>query len=135
MVLGTILNILHVQIAVLSLYILLVEPEKYRSTIKYIILLLLSIPLHWKFFDNRCIITILTEKCGSLNDSETEKCAFSEKYLRWLYKPIINSIDGIEWNDDGIDKMNYGTWIIVFIAIWYYIFFIYCKKTVKKIEL
>ena len=80
------------------------------------------IPLHWVFLDNRCIFTVVSQKAGDMKNPETTS-PFSEKYLKWLYKPIMNII-GWEWNNEGLDKMITLNWIINIILCWYYCFYI-----------
>ena len=58
---------------------------------------------------------------GALQNTQTDS-GFSETYLKWLYKPIINLI-GWKWNDDGLDKVINLHWIINIIIIWYFIFY------------
>ena len=88
---------------------------------KYIILLLILTPLHWKLLDDKCILSIATNKMGNnLDDSKNHP--FTEKYLRWLYEPIMKLLDW-PWDEKHITKMVYLNWILIFLVIWHYIFF------------
>lgn len=87
---------------------------------------MLLVPIHWIFFDNRCIFTIITMKAGALNNTETDS-GFSEVYLRWLYKPIMNII-GWKWNNKGVAKMVNLHWVLNFILLWYFAFFYASKQ-------
>tara|TARA_B100000902_G_C26972015_1_gene745886 strand:- start:100 stop:291 length:192 start_codon:yes stop_codon:yes gene_type:complete len=54
---------------------------------------------------------------------------FSETYLKWLYKPIMNLFKW-EWNTKGLDKMINTHWIVNYILVWYYLFFVGGKKLI-----
>ena len=89
---------------------------------KYGFLLLLLIPIHWMLLDNKCVFTLVTKYFGDMDDVETES-GFSEKYLKWLYQPIMNII-GLEWNSNGLFKMVNLHWGINFFLLWYFLFFV-----------
>ena len=61
-----------------------------------------SVPIHWEFLDGRCIFTLFTQSQGGLVEAETNS-GFSEEYLEWLYRPIMNII-GWSWNSKGLTK-------------------------------
>ena len=63
-------------------------------------------------------------KFGGLRSETTSP--FSEKYLMWLYKPMMNLFN-IKNNSEGLSKIINIHWFINLIIIWYYIFFVYCK--------
>ena len=84
--------------------------------------MLILIPIHWIFLDGQCVFTIITKYFGDMQNTETDS-GFSEKYLKWLYEPIMNLI-GWEWNDLGINKMVHLHWIVNFFLLWYYLFFV-----------
>ena len=99
--------------------------KKYKNIFLIYFLIMLLVPIHWVFFDNRCIFTIITMKAGALNNTKTDS-GFSEVYLRWLYKPIMNII-GWKWNNKGVAKMVNLHWVLNFILLWYFVFF-YARK-------
>lgn len=115
-----ILNIIHLLIVLFPIIIYFI-PNKCYPYFKYIFLVLLLIPLHWVFFDNQCVFSIITQKAGDFEDVKT-KNPFTEKYLKWLYEPIMSLLN-LKWNNKNIEKMVYIHWIILFILIWYYIYF------------
>lgn len=120
--LGLILNSIHIFFVFFPFLIFFIPKLWLYKSFKYIMLSYLLTPLHWIYFDNRCVFTIITkEHDNDLHNTETES-NFSEKYLKWLYKPIMEFI-GWKWKDD-IDKMVYLHWIVIFICLWYYTFFI-----------
>lgn len=120
--LGLILNSIHIFFVFFPFLIFAIPKLLLHKSFKYIMLAYLLTPLHWIFFDNSCIFTLITKEHGNnLQNTETES-NFSEKYLKWLYKPIMELI-GWKWKDD-IDKMVYLHWIVIFICLWYYAFFI-----------
>lgn len=101
------------------------KQEFIRPVVKYMMLPLMLTPLHWEFFSNKCISTIVTDKVsGDFYDSKTTS-GFSEKYMGWLYKPLMDHVFKLEWNEFGINRMVYIHWIFNFMLMWYYTFFIY----------
>jgi len=80
------------------------------------------IPLHWIFLDNKCILTSLNKKLGDYKDIDVKESAFTERYFRWLYEPIMNKI-GYKWIEKDVDKMVHLHWIINIVTIWSYYFF------------
>ena len=119
--LATILNSLHFFVLFIPFLIYFVPKKYVGGYYKYIFLLLILTPLHWKLFDNSCILSLFTKNAGDLNNLKTDS-PFSEKYLRWLYEPIMKLI-GWKWNNDNLEKMINLNWIVIFIFLWYYIFF------------
>ena len=118
---GKLIDIIHLSF-VFSPLLLFILPSKYlKPYMKWILLVAILTPLHWKFFDNRCFLTVLSKKLGFYEDSETDS-EFSENNLKWLYEPIMKLI-GWEWNDKGLDKMVNLHWIINILLIWGYTFF------------
>ena len=76
------------------------------------------------FFDNKCILTSVNKKLGAFDKSNIEvyESAFTEKYFKWLYEPIMKKI-GYNWNKKDVDKMVHLHWILNIIIIWGYYFF------------
>ena len=58
----------------------------------------IAVPVHWPFFGNKCVFTLLTIDSNTV-ESES---VFSEIYMKWLYKPLLN-VFGYEWKPDTID--------------------------------
>lgn len=120
--LGLILNSIHIFFVFIPFLIFVIPKLWLQKSFKYIMLAYLITPLHWIYFDDSCIFTLFTKKYGNdFQHTETES-TFSEKYLKWLYKPIMELI-GWKWKDE-IDKMVYLHWIVIFTCLWYYAFFI-----------
>ena len=105
------------------IFIFFMNKKYFLGLFKYFVLIIILTPMHWPFFDNQCISTIITQKLGDFKETDTTS-SFSEKYLKWLYKPITEFF-GWGWNEEGLNKAVYLHWIINFILVWYYIFFIY----------
>mgnify|MGYP001439927855 CR=1 FL=1 len=116
------LNLLHfiLVFAAVLIYFIPIKYNKYYFKFGFILMMLT--PIHWIFFQNQCLFTMFTKKMGDMEDAQTNS-GFSEKYLAWLYKPIMRLI-GWEWNSKGIDKMVNLHWGINFILIWYYLFYV-----------
>ena len=118
---GDLLNYLHLFFVFSPILLYLLPCNIIKPYLKWYFLIVILTPLHWKFFNNECFLTILTKKMGALQNTQTDS-GFSETYLKWLYQPIINII-GWKWNDEGLDKVINLHWIINIILIWYFIFY------------
>ena len=125
MFIGNVFNILHMLLIFFPILIYFVNKKLLKGWLRYAILIALLTPLHWEFFNDECVWTIITRKLGGLEESESTS-SFSEQYLKWLYKPLMTHIFKLKWDNDGINKMVYIHWIFNFILIWYYIFYRYC---------
>ena len=117
-IVSLILNIIHFILVFIPIIIFFVPKKVLHPLFPYIFLIIILIPLHWPLNDNECVFTTATKKSGNLQNSETTS-QFSEKYLRWLYEPIMNLL-GLKWNSDNLEKMVYYHWILNFILVWYY---------------
>lgn len=116
------LNLIHLFSLFIPVYIYFVPINYIKHIFKYIFIIILLIPIHWVFFDDRCVLTLFTQEQGGLKNVETES-PFSEVYLKWLYKPIMDII-GWKWDSVGIDKMsNLHIGINIFL-LWYFLFFV-----------
>ena len=125
MFIANVLNSLHMLLVFFPILMYFVNKKLLKGWFPYAILVALLTPLHWEFFNDECISTIVTRKLGGLEESGTTS-SFSEQYLKWLYKPLMTHIFKLKWDNDGINKMVYIHWILNFILIWYYIFYVYC---------
>lgn len=114
------LNVLHM-VLILTPYIIFVfDRNTIEPYLKWLLLITIMVPLHWIFFDNQCILTILSKKAGDYTDTQTES-SFSEVHMRWFYEPIMKHLCW-EWNNDNLNKMVTLHWIINIVILWYYIF-------------
>ena len=105
-------------------------PYKYYAPIfKWLIILYLLIPLHWRFFNGKCCLSEYTKRNGGLQNTKTSH-TFTEVFMKWLYKPIMDII-GWEWNDAGITNMIYVHWIIIYLCLWFFIFFYAPKRNIN----
>ena len=120
-------NVLHMIFLFSPIIIFFIDKKWIKGWFKCLVLIMILTPLHWRFFDGECISTVITKKIGDFRETETTS-SFSEKYLKWLYKPLMTHVFNLEWNNDGIGKMVHVHWILNFILIWYFIFFRYCQK-------
>ena len=117
------LDLVHILILFIPIAIFLVNQKKLSIFKKYILLIIVLIPLHWVFLDNHCAITLLSKKMGNYKNSETTS-QFSERYLKWIYLPIMKSL-GWTWNSDDLEKMVSLHWIFNIILVWYNTFFFF----------
>ena len=125
MLISNILNALHLLLVFSPIMIYFVSKNRIRLWFKYFVLIMILTPLHWKFLDGECILTVIAKKLGHFKETSTTS-AFTETYLKWFYEPLMKNVFKLEWNNDGIDKMVHIHWSLNFILIWYYTFFIYC---------
>ena len=125
----TIFNILHFIFLFIPVLIYFIKIGIVERYMKWIFLLIALTPLHWVFFEDQCISTILSKKLGDYQDSETTS-QFSENYMGWLYKPIM-SIFKWEWNSEGLAKMISLHWIFNILLIWNYCFYIQNPYQIK----
>ena len=128
-VVSELFNVVHL-LAIFVPFLLVLIPSRLflniELTMKIIALFYFLIPLHWVFFDDRCVFTILSLKIGDYQDTQDAEIAFTESNLRPLYEPIMKMI-GLKWeNRKDIDKMINIHWIIIFIIMWYIIAFKLC---------
>jgi len=126
MILTFIFNILHMILLFIPIAIYFIHEKYVNSWFKYYVLIALLTPLHWEFLNDECIFTVITKQIGDFKNTQTTS-SFSEKYLKWLYKPLMDHIFNLKWNNEGLSKMIYIHWIVNFILLWYYIFFIMKK--------
>lgn len=120
-IIGEITNSFHIVLVIIPILIFFVPLQYSRHYFKWILLYSILTPLHWKFFDNQCFLTILAKKFGAYDNSNSDS-AFSERNCKWIYKPIMNLL-GWEWNEENLDKIVNLHWIIYIIILWIYIFF------------
>lgn len=129
MFLGTVLNFIHL-ILLFSPVMLFFIPRffirEYGFLFKFYFLVMILIPIHWVFLDDQCLFTLLTIDSGSLRNAETTS-QFSEVYLKWLYKPIMESI-GWKWDSKGLSKMVNLHWAFNFLLLWYFNFYFAPKE-------
>lgn len=121
-----ILNWIHLIIVIFPFFIFIIPPKFMKRIVEWILLFYILTPVHWIFFDNKCVLTMLTQILGSLEETE-EGAEFSNIYLRWLYEPILN-IFGLEWNIHNIGIAAVSHAFINILLIWIYCFFyVYTK--------
>jgi hypothetical protein len=121
-------NIVHL-IGLFLPFLLVLIPTRFflniELTMKCLALFYLLIPLHWVFFDDKCVFTMLSVKLGDYKGTN-DSIAFTEANLRPLYEPIMKKIK-LNWeNRKDIDKMINIHWIMIFIIMWYILAFKLC---------
>ncbi len=92
-----------------------------NRNIKWILLFYICIPIHWIFLNNGCISTEINVLLGDFKDTNTE-ARFSEKYLKWFYQPLLNSVN-LSWNNENLNNIVTLHTYINIILIWIYCFF------------
>ena len=128
MIILKILNLFHLLILFLPFLLVIIPAKNFKNVtniMKVIALIYFLIPLHWLFFDNRCIFTIFSIKMGDYQGTN-QTIAFTQSNLRPIYEPIMNLI-GLKWNKKkDINIMINIHWIIIFIIMWYIIAYKIC---------
>ena len=122
-------NVAHVVFVFLPFILLFSQPLP-RQLFAVIMLLYMLAPLHWAFFDDECVSTMLTrDTFGGLSGAVTNS-AFSETYLGWLYRPIAAAF-GWKWDAEGISKVVHVHWTAIFVSLWFITFYRYkwCDTT------
>ena len=92
-------------------------------TVKIMFLISALISLSWIFFNNKCIITIVSQ---TLRHGKTLKKGFSETYLSFFYHTIMK-IFHLPNNKKGFNQAINIHWIFNLIIMWYYLFFYKCN--------
>jgi len=117
-----ILNAIHVSFLSIPFVIFFLDKERFHPYVKWLFLIIVLTPLHWVFFKNRCVFTIMSKQFGDYEQGETTS-EFSEYNMKWIYLPIMKAI-GWKWNSEDLDKMVTLHWIMNIIIVWYYVFFV-----------
>ena len=124
-----IMNGIHILILLVPFLPYLQVPKRGTKLYNFyiwLILFMFLLPLHWVFFDDHCVFTLISKWLGDYKNTETTS-AFSETNLKWIYKPIMDII-GWKWDSEGLDKMVNLHWVCNYVVIWYYIFYRLCAK-------
>lgn len=115
------LNLLHLFVLIFPILIFIRNIPFVNRNIKWILLFYICIPIHWIFLNNGCISTEINVLLGDFENTKTE-ARFSEKYLRWFYQPILNSVN-LSWNNTNLNNIVTLHTYINIILIWVYCFF------------
>lgn len=125
-IISYLLDLFHI-VFILSPIIIFFIPTKYFYLTKIIILILFLTPLHWSLFNNKCLLTVFSQKLGGLSESNTGS-AFTEKYLKHIYEFFFRLFN-IKKNNKNLNKFVSIQWIVMYILVFYYIFYyLDCKK-------
>ena len=130
-ILTWLLNALHLVFLFIP-FILLAIPNIYlrkqELLVKIIALLVFLTPLHWRFLNNQCLLSILSIKMGNKNYNTSTNSPFTRENLGPLYKPIM-SLFGLKWeSEDDLDFIMSVHWVINYIITWYILAFKLCKN-------
>ena len=117
-------DMIHFFVCALPILIYFMPKYTISPYLKWILLLMVMVPLHWIFFSNRCVLTIITKYLGHYDNKKIDtNSAFVDNYLKWIYKPLLKTL-GIRWNNNSVAKLITVRWIINILLVWYYIFYI-----------
>ena len=118
--LGYILDILHLFGIFFPITVIFITYP--INFIKIMFLISALISLSWIFFDNKCILTVVSK---NLRQSDNDK-SFSEEYLSGFYKLIIWTFN-LENNKNGFNKAINIHWIFNITLLWYYLLYYKCN--------
>ena len=119
-----ILNIVHIVLIFIPILIYFIPLRFVKPLFKFILLGYIINPLLWALNDNNeCLLTKLSKKNGDMKDSISTS-EFSEKYMKWLYNPILHLINK-KWNKNNIDIIAIVHYSINLILLWIYMFFVH----------
>ena len=129
-VISTILDTIHLFFIFSPLLFLVISKKTIKPYLKWILLITIMVPLHWIYLENKCILTLLSNKYNKTptkeNDKinvETNDSPFTRKYLKWLYKPIMKYF-GMDYNkENDLDMAIQTHWIIIILFVWWWTFF------------
>ena len=127
MILSFLIDIFHILFIFTPIFIFFI-PKKYFYITKAIILILFLVPNHWMLFDNKCILTILSNKLGGLEYDNKSDSPFIDKYLGKFKSKIVKKFNMTPENEH-ISNDSTIIWTVVYIVLFYFIFyFLDCKK-------
>lgn len=130
-ILAWLLNTLHLVLLFIP-FILLAIPNTYLRKqallVKIIALIVFLTPLHWRFLDNQCLLSVISIKMGNKKYNTSTNAPFTRENLGPLYKPIM-WLFGLKWeSDEELDLVTSSHWVINFIVTWYVLAFKLCKN-------
>ena len=82
------INLIHFIGVFIPVIIYFLPIKNIKNIFKYIFLLYILVPMSWQFTNNKCILTSFVKKNNEFKNTISDS-EFSEKYLKWLYYPII----------------------------------------------
>ena len=108
-------------------FILLMIPKYISKQIaKYILLIFILLPIHWKICKSRGLLTRILEYLGEDYTEITTSSAFSEKYLKWFYEPFMKFFK-VPWNTESFERVI-SVHIGINIVITWIVCFFYLKR-------
>lgn len=122
-VITKVLNFIHI-VVIFFPYVLFclsnnIINKYFKPYLKYILLIYILIPLHWPFFDNKCVFTKISMMFGDYSDAKTN-AQFSEQNIMWILKPLLN-IFGWDFNNNGMKKVLTLLAFVNIFIIWMFI--------------
>lgn len=118
------LNTLHLVFIFIPIILLLTPKrllQKYSLLVKVLALFIFLTPLHWRFLDNRCFLSVLSIKMGNTRYRKNTEAPFTRENLGPLYKPFMK-VFGLKWeSEEDLDLTLSFHWVLNFIATWYVI--------------
>lgn len=123
-------NVIHLFFVIAPILILFISKKKIRKYVKWVLLISILIPLHWVFFKDKCVLTIISESLGGYQNATTNS-GFTEMNFKWLYYPLMKVFNW-QWNEEGINKIVNLHWIVNIIVLWIYCFYYLVPRKCKK---
>jgi len=116
-----IVNSIHLIIMFTPFIIICIDTKYTKPFIHWILLMAILLPLHWVFFRNQCLLTLISKKAGGYPEYSDNE--FTRANLKWLYYPIIKMF-GMKWVKDDITKISIVHSIVNVTILWFYTFYI-----------
>lgn len=125
------LNALHLVFLFLP-FIFLAIPKNYllkqSLLVKLLSLGIFLTPLHWRFFNNKCILSVISIEIGDSSYDSTTESPFTRENLGPLYKPFM-WLFGLKWeSEEDLDLILSMHWVINYIITWFVLAFKLCKN-------
>ncbi len=130
-VLAEILNAFHIFLLTTPFIGLVLSNKILRTNallVKILALVIFLIPLHWRFLDNQCALSILSIKLGDSSYNTNTQSPFTRDNMGPIYKPLMKLFK-LDWDSDkDLNFMLSIHWVINFVVTWYVLSFKLCKN-------
>ena len=125
------LNAIHFVFIFIPIALLLIPKKvlgKQSLLLKIVTLLIFLTPLHWKFIENKCVLSLVSIKLGNEDYRTNTDSPFTRENMEPFYKPIM-WLFGLKWeSEEDLDLMVNSHWVLNFVITWYVLAFKLCKN-------
>ena len=125
------LNAIHFVFIFIPIALLLIPKKvlgKQSLLLKIVALLIFLTPLHWKFIENKCVLSLVSIKLGNEDYRTNTDSPFTRENMGPFYKPFM-WLFGLKWeSEEDLDLMVNSHWVLNFVITWYVLAFKLCKN-------